>query len=522
MVHGSWSGSAVRSMTGAGPTTTALLAALPGTRLEVREEVPFSSARCWSAVSVAGGGDGPAAVHVLGAFETLGDALPTEAVTAAGLHTAMAALTGQGLRVLLYATAADPHAALHARDGAPHLPPLRPVALVALRDELRPGVHETLRDLKDRGVAVKVISGDDPRTVAALAHRIGLHDPAPRSGAELEAMTPEAFGDAVAVGVVFGRVAPGLKERMLDTLRLQGRYTAMIGDGVNDLPSLKKAHVGIAVESGSSVACDVADVVLLDDAFDALAPARHEGRRIVSGITTSMYLYLARVAVSILVIIGVAILGLGFPYEPAQVAIVLFTVGLPTMVLTAWAPPRAPDPGLLGSLGRFVAPAAVVTAVFGVALYAILYRSVQGGIVAHHVPPELVVRFEEFTGLLRSDATFADQVATVVAQTGLTVFTSLTAFTLILFLEPPWRVFAGWTTVRTDRRPAALVAALVAILLVILAVPALSHYFSLVPNPLVFIGVAVFLPPWFLALRTVWRRNLLQRILGLKDPHGGA
>ncbi|GAA3244362.1 HAD-IC family P-type ATPase [Dactylosporangium siamense] len=501
-------GEAARSMSGTGPTVAALVEALPGTRLAVRDEVPFSSARCWSAVSVEGARP---AVHILGAAEALGEA---------SADAAIGELTGRGLRVLVYATAEDPDADLHGRDGTPRLPSLHPVALVALRDELRPGVHETLRDLIDRGVAVKVISGDDPRTVAVLARRIGLDDAEPRTGAELEAMTPEAFGDAVATGVVFGRVAPRLKERMLDTLRQQGRYTAMIGDGVNDLPSLKKAHVGIAVESGSSVACDVADVVLLDDAFDALAPARHEGRRIVSGITTSMYLYLARVSVSILVIIGVAILGLGFPYEPAQVAIVLFTVGLPTLVLTAWAPPRAPDPGLLGSLGRFVVPSAVVTAVFGVALYATLFRFVQSGIMAHHVPPELVKRFEEFTGLVRSDATFADQVATVVAQTGLTVFTSLTAFALILFLEPPWRMFAGWTTVRADKRPAALVAALVAILLVILSVPALSRYFSLVPNPLIYIGVAVFLPPWFLALRTIWRRNLLRRVLGLKDPAG--
>ncbi|GAB3840342.1 hypothetical protein ACFPIJ_33825 [Dactylosporangium cerinum] len=78
-------------------------------------------------------------------------------------------------------------------------------------------------------------------------------------------------------------------------------------------------------------------------------------------------------------------------------------------------------------------------------------------------------------------------------------------------------MFAGWTTVRADKRPAALVAVLVAILLVILSVPGLSRYFSLVPNPLIYIGVAVFLPPWFLALRTIWRRNLLRRVLGLKD-----
>ncbi len=219
--------------------------ALPGTHLEVDEEVPFSPARRWSAVHGAGpAADPPPGCYVLGAIESLRDVLPAGAAAPGSrLHAEAAILTGQGLRVLLFAAAPDPDADLRAAGGEPRLPALRPLALVALREQIRPGVAETLGELRSRGVAVKIISGDDARTVTALAQRIGIEGPEARTGAGLEAMTPEAFGDAVAHGVVFGRVTPGLKERMLAALRGQGRYTAMIGNGVNDIPSLKTANV---------------------------------------------------------------------------------------------------------------------------------------------------------------------------------------------------------------------------------------------------------------------------------------
>ncbi|MEU4557166.1 HAD-IC family P-type ATPase [Actinoplanes sp. NPDC023936] len=502
-------GTVAESMTTRSHTVVALTEALPGSQPPLHEEVPFSPERRWSA---AGGPDGG---FVLGAVEALADAFPAGANMR--MYAILDDLTRQGLRVLLFAATVDPDAGFRDSAGTPALPALTPLALVALRDELRDGVTDTLAGLRTEGVDIKVISGDDPRTVAALARLIGLGGGEPVTGPELEAMTPAAFDDAVARGTVFGRVAPRTKERMLGALRRQGRYTAMIGDGVNDIPSLKKAHVGVALGSGNSVACDIADVVLLDDSFHALAPAQRQGRRIVTGIATSMYLYLARVSTSILVIIGVAILGLGFPYEPAQVALVLFTVGLPTMLLTAWAKPEPPNADLIGSLARFVVPAAIVTALFGVAVYAVLYEFVLG-LPGKHVPDHLVGRFEEFTGLLSTNATFTEQAATVVAQTGLTVFTSFTAFLLILFLKPPARLFASWTPVRHDKRPAILVGALIAVFCAILATPVLSDYFGLFPDVAAFGVAGLALPPWFLLLSAVWRHDLLRRMIGFNRP----
>ncbi|WP_250009859.1 HAD-IC family P-type ATPase [Actinoplanes sp. M2I2] len=502
-------GTAVDAMTTRNHTVVALAQALPGSQPALQERVPFSPQRRWSGVAGSGGG------YVLGAVEALDGAL--SAAADLRMYAVLDDLTRHGLRVLLFAATADADADFFDTDGMPVLPALTPLALVALRDELRDGVGEALADLRAEGVEIKVISGDDPRTVAAIGRCIGLDGGDPATGADLEAMTPAAFDDAVLHGTVFGRVAPRTKERMLGSLRRQGRYTAMIGDGVNDIPSLKRAHVGVALAGGNSVTCDIADIVLLDDSFDALAPAQRQGRRIVTGIATSMYLYLARVSTSILIIVGVAILGLGFPYEPAQVALVLFTVGLPTMLLTAWAEPEPPNPHLIGSLARFVVPAAVVTALFGVTVYAILYQFVMT-LPDKKVPDNLIARFEEFTGLLSTNATFTEQTATVVAQTGLTVFTSFAAFLLILFLKPPARVFASWTPVERDKRPALLVGALITIFFAILATPALADYFGLLPDFAAFMVAGMALPLWFLLLSAVWRFDLLSRMTGFHRP----
>src|SRR5919202_1831042 len=316
----------------------------------VREEVPFSSSLRWSALRTDDG------AVVLGAPDALAPAL-----SGAPLTDAVAALTGRGLRVLVVARAADPAARLRDDTGRPRLPALEPLAVVALADELRPDVSGTLAGLIAGGTAVKVVSGDDPRTVAALARQAGLDGGQPVTGADLDALSDREFDDVVARTTVFGRIAPEQKERLVASLRRQGRYVAMVGDGVNDARALKRAHVGVAMRSGSAVTRDVADIVLTDDSLTALLPAQHEGRRIVNGITTSMYVFLARVVSQGLVILTVTMLGLGFPYSPANVGLTLLTVGLPTLFLTMWARPAPPDPHLLTSLWRFLGPALVVT-----------------------------------------------------------------------------------------------------------------------------------------------------------------
>ncbi|MGY1775972.1 HAD-IC family P-type ATPase [Geodermatophilus sp. SYSU D00804] len=497
-------GSMARSTAAGNLTTAALAQALPGDPVPVAEEVPFSSALRWSALRTADG------VLVLGAPDTLAPRLTGEP-----LGVPVRELTGRGLRVLVLARA-DRDAPLRDGAGRLRLPALEPLAVVALADELRPGVVDTLARLTADGITVKVVSGDDPATVAALARQAGLEPGEPVAGPALEGLSEAQLDEVVARTTVFGRIAPEQKERLVDALRRAGHHVAMVGDGVNDARALKRAHVGVAMAGGSAVTRDVADIVLTGDSLAALLPAAHEGRRIITGISTSMQVFLARVGTQGLVILAVTMLGLGFPYSPANVGLTLLTVGVPTLFLTAWARPTPPDPHLLTTLWRFVVPAVLVTAAGGVAVYARHYTDLLQGFTDDAVPSFVVDAFEDYTGVSSDDVGFAEAAATIGAQTALSTFVSYAAFLLILFLKPPTRWFAAWTRPDGDRRPAWLVLALVVVFSAGLFWPAFTTYFGLTEaaDP-VFETVVPALLLWFAALTAAYRFRLLERALGL-------
>jgi cation-transporting ATPase E len=501
-------GSYARSAGGSDLTSRALAASLAGPALTVLDQVPFTSTLRWSAVRTAGSS------WFLGAAEVLGPAL-----RGPDLRPQVHEHAAQGMRVLVLARAADVDAALRATDGTPTLPELQPVALVALGDELRPDVPQTVARLEAEGTEVLVLSGDDPDTVAALATRAGLRFDAPVDGAQLERLTDPELDALVTRSSVFGRVAPEQKERIVAALRRQGRYVAMVGDGVDDVPALQAAHVGVAMRSGSSVARDVADVVLVEDSLASLLPARREGRRIISGIAVSAQVFLTRVGTQALIIVTVTMLGLGFPYSPAQTGLTLFTVGLPTLFLTAWAKPVRPHPRLLLDLARFVLPASILTAAFAVVAYTYLYTSITRAFDDPNIRARVIAEFERYTGLTYGvDADFVSAAATVGAQTGLSTFVSLASILLILFLAPPVRLFAAWTRATSDWRPAVLVVALLAGLLAALMVPSLSSYFGLTrPAGIIYDTALPLLLLWFLALNAAYRLRLMDRLLGLTD-----
>jgi cation-transporting ATPase E len=485
-------------------TTTALAASLPVSDGTLRDEVPFTSGQRWSGATISTG------TWVLGAPEALGPHL-----TGKNWDDAVREQVRHGLRVLLLARVADPTAGLRTA-GRATLPELSAVAVVALADELRPDVGRTIARFHDEQVTLKVISGDDPRTVAALATQAGLEADDPVSGHDLDPLDDDALDRLVARTTVFGRILPEQKERIVVSLRRQGHYVAMIGDGVNDARALKAAQVGVAMRSGSAVTRGVADIVLLDDSFASLLPARLAGRRIINGIAVSMYVYLTRVATQGLVIVAVAMLGLGFPYSPTQVGLTLLTVGVPTLLLTFWAKPAPPDEQLLGNLAHFVIPAAVVTAGFGTAVYAHLYRVVAEDFTSGRTPAQFISEFEGYTGLTYTNADFATASSTISAQTGLSTFVCVASFLLILFLAPPIRLFAAWTRPSPDRRPAVLVAALLVAFVAVLFVPVLYTYFGLTgPTSQVFSTVLPALVLWFATLSLVFRFRLLDRVLGL-------
>ena len=506
-------GNFVRSASGANVTSEAIVTGTNGRRLTPTDEVPFSSARKWSALAFAD--ETLTGAYAIGALEMLAPYLaPDSGVEYATLSAAAAALSDAGLRVLLFARNERTNS-LHDAQGNPTLSSLTPLALVSLSDELRPHARETLAAFSDLGIKLKIISGDDPQTVAALARQAGFEDPQLISGPELAQMSSAEIVHAAQKATIFGRITPEQKQALVGALIKQGHYVAMMGDGVNDVLSLKTAKLGIAMQSGSKATRNVADMVLLGDSYAALIPALAEGKRIVNGITDATYLLVGRGLLYALIIIGVMMVGLDFPFEPSQLGLTTFSVGLPAFILTLLARPEERHEPLLPSMVRFVLPFTLWTMLLGVLLFSYFHFQVSDQLLNTEIPPRAIARFEALTGLNSGvDADFSQVAATLVAQTVLSTFLSITTMLLVLFLHPPLPFFTGWRPLSPDRRPALLTMVLAIVFIGALSFPVVSNYFGIAGTPpwvLAILGVVLLV--WLLGFRLILRRRWVDKLL---------
>ncbi|MGI8756846.1 MAG: HAD-IC family P-type ATPase [Acidimicrobiales bacterium] len=312
-------------------------------------EVPFSSARKWSAATFEGRGS-----WFLGAPDVLlADDDP--------LRTRVGELAGTGRRVLLVQCS---DAAI---DGD-RLPPERTsAALCTLAEKVRPDAAETLSYFVGQGVAIKVISGDNPTTVAAVATEVGLD-----AGEAIDARTlgdePQELADAVADHTVFGRVSPHQKRAMVQALQSQGHVVAMTGDGVNDALALKDADIGVAMGNGAQATRAVAQLVLLDGQFSRLPHVLGEGRRVIANIERVASLFLSKNVYALMLVLLVSVAGLPYPFLPRHLTLIsAVTIGIPAFVLSLGPNRQRYQPGFLQRVLRFAIPAGVITglAIFG-------------------------------------------------------------------------------------------------------------------------------------------------------------
>jgi cation-transporting ATPase E len=508
-------GSFARSASATNKTSEALIAGLEGTRIQPLEEIPFSSALKWSALSF--DNEQMRGVYVLGALAMLRDHLDISDEVLAQIN----AWSDQGLRVLVFAY--NPTVTpLRDAEGRPTLPALTLLGVISLSDELRPHLQETIAGFARNGIQLKVISGDDPNTVAALARQAGFTGSLKYvSGPDLARMDDAQFAQVAAETTVFGRITPEQKERLVEALRQQGHYVAMIGDGVNDVLSLKKANLGIAMESGSAATRGVADMILLNDSFNALPAAFNEGQRIINGMKDILRLFLTRVLYAALLIIAIDLIGLGFPFIPKQNSLLVgLGVGLPTLGLAIWARPGPmPKRGMLREIARFVLPAAISISFFGVIVYALGFFVSLVDLLDIPVTPASIANFEEYIGLdytLTSTDAFRVEVAHLTAQTALTTFTVFASLLLIVFVEPPTRFFVAGDEYSGDWRPTLLAIALFVVYIVVISVAPLRSFFEMIDLPLLaHVGIAAITLIWMLLLRMAWRRKWLENFLGI-------
>jgi len=325
-------------------------------RWMLESTVPFSSSRKWSAFRftdrgwwVLGAPD--VMLAGTGGFERLADRVDK--------------MSAEGRRVIMLARASFDAATQVMSD-------LEPAALVVLNEAIKPGAAETLKLLVAQGVSVKLLSGDHPATVAAIAARVGLIT----SGEEIDGKAMQESGPELLALVertsVFGRISPEQKRDVVSALRAAGHTVAMVGDGVNDVLAMKEADIGIAMGGGSAAARAVAACVLIDGSFAGVPAVLAEGRRVIGNVERLASLFFTKTTYAFLLALAVSLATLPFPFLPRQLTLIsAFTIGIPSVYL-ALAPSFEPShSGFVRRVMRFALPAGAVAAVATFAAYAL-------------------------------------------------------------------------------------------------------------------------------------------------------
>ena len=328
--------------------------AFPASGLPVLAEVPFSSRWKWSGLTL--NTDSGRRSFVIGAPDVLTGSGALE--LPAGLAATLEREAGEGRRVIAFGEASG---ALPEDPATAPPPPLEPRALVVLEETLRPDAAETIEFMREQEVDLKLISGDARQTVTAVAYALGVPtDAGVVEGPDL----PEDMNRLTEVALentIFCRITPEQKKALVGALSDSGRVTALIGDGVNDVPALKQARLAVAMGSGSQITKGIADIVLLRDQFSMLPRAVGEGRRIARNIHRLGRLYLTKTVYAGFLILAAALIGFAFPFLPRQLTVAaMLTIGIPSFVL-ALAPSEGPlyRGRLLRALAAFAVPAGI-------------------------------------------------------------------------------------------------------------------------------------------------------------------
>ncbi len=354
---------------GSNATSDALRAAFGPSDSTAVARVPFSSARKWQSVTVGG------AAWALGAPEMVLVDEDDRAGRAARRRANDVAAGGERVLVLARGVPQEGNVL--------ELPAeLVPIALVVLTENIRDDAAATMRYFTEQGVALKVLSGDNPRTVGAVAAAVGVPG-VNGSDDAVDARTlpedPDELADVLDRSSAFGRVSPHQKRAFVKALQSRGHVVAMTGDGVNDALALKDADIGVAMGNGSPATRAVAQLVLLDGRFAHLPDVVAEGRRVIANIERAANLFLVKNVYSLVLSLITAIALVAYPLEPIQLTLISnLTIGIPAFFLALGPNTRRYLPGFLGRTLRFAVPVGVVTAVCAFAGYRLM-RAVDPG-----------------------------------------------------------------------------------------------------------------------------------------------
>ena len=333
--------------------------------------IPFSSARKWSAVSFAD----HEGTWVMGAPEMVFGDSATSTETELGRTVTALAETGRRTLVL----GRSDHTLSEVDVDDERLPAdLSAITVLTFREQVRPDAAQTLEYFARQQVGIRIISGDNPRTVAAIAREVGLDV---EEGFDARRLPDDdtVLADVLDQHLVFGRVTPEQKKRMVTALQSHGHTVAMTGDGVNDALAIKAADIGIAMNSGSPATKAVARLVLLDGQFSHLPDVVAEGRQVIANIERVSMLFLNKTVYATLLAIIFGVFVLEFPFLPRQLSITDgLTIGIPAFFLALMPNAARYVPGFLRRSLSFAIPSGIV-----VALGLTWYTFVARGLGAH-------------------------------------------------------------------------------------------------------------------------------------------
>lgn len=324
-----------------------------GKSFESSSTIPFSSDRKWSAVVLADG-----RTMVMGAYEKLGRG---------EMPKALRAEAESGKRVLVVGLADE--ISSNSVDPAK----VKLLAAVILTDPIRKNAQETIQYFYKQGVDVKVISGDDPTTVAAVAKRAGIKNA--HMAVDMTKIRDDEIEEAAQKYTVFGRVTPNQKKLLVSAMQNAGRNVAMTGDGVNDLLAMKQANCSIAVGQGSDAARQTAQLVLLDSDFSVLRNVIAEGRRVINNLTKSAGVFFIKTIYSVLISILCIILNTEFPFIPLQITLIDAVIeGFPAFFMSFQQNDKQVHGTFLSNALRSAMPNALAILVSYIVLYVLSFR----------------------------------------------------------------------------------------------------------------------------------------------------
>ncbi len=406
--------------------------------------------------------------------------------------------------------------------------PLTPVSVISIRDEVRSDCRETIDVFLENGMDLKVISGDDPVTVDALFKIADI--PGERriiSGPELDNIPDDQLDEVILNTNIFGRMRPENKEKVIEVLKRNRRYVAMIGDGVNDVKPIKSAHVGVALESGSGAARGVADMILVDDNFSALPKALIEGRRTVSGIRDILKIYISRnFALALMFIFAFFFIG-QLPMLPIQNTFYAFTsVTIIAFFMTIFAKPDNNKELILPDVFRFCIPSAITIGIGGIIVYGIAWLLTIDGVFVldfsyladqtdffGRTVDEIIERY--LVWLPHPDITDINVKAEIMARNCMVLYASVTGALQILIVCPYFKFLSADGNTNKRILPIFLVALIIgAIAAMYLFVPQVATFAAMVVMPAeAFIYVICMVLIGFFVVLLCVKRGIMEKLV---------